>query len=55
MLVVNGHLPWLPLSLLLQEDPAHQGVLGVQGGPDLPLVQSHLWVPVVERDRVKEG
>lgn len=38
-------LPWLLLFLLLQEDLVHQVGLGVQGGPDLPLVQSHQLVP----------
>lgn len=42
-------LPWLLLFLLLQEDLVHQVGLGVQGGPDLPLVQSHQSVPKIKK------
>lgn len=42
-------LPWLLLFLLLQEDLAHQVGLGVQGGRDLPLVQSHQSVPKITK------
>lgn len=45
--------PWLLLSLQLQVDPAHQVGLGVQGGRDLPLVQSHLLVPAIGQKQTK--
>lgn len=38
-------LPWLLLFLLLQEDLVLRVGLVVQGGLDLPLVQSHQLVP----------
>lgn len=43
-------LPWLLLFLLLQEDLVHRVGLGVQGGPDLPLVQSHQLVPKITKE-----
>lgn len=46
ILIVRRASPLLPLCLQLQEDPVHRVDLGVQGGPGLPLVQSHQLVPI---------
>lgn len=48
-IILKNDLPLLLLSLQLQVDPAHQVGLGVQDDPDLPLVQSHLLVPTIEK------
>lgn len=45
--------PWLLPSLQHRVDLAHQVGLGVQGGLDLPLVQSHLLDPTIEKQTNK--
>lgn len=45
--------PWLLLFLRLHEDLARQVDLGVQGGPDLPLVQSHQSGPKITKQEIR--